>query len=360
MKIAFDGKRFFNNSSGLGVYSRSLFEALKSHLPDHEYKLLVHENYVKKSPYVTPNLSDHIVTSSSVVPSVWRSYKMGMLADDLNCEVFHGLSNELPQGGLKKSLKVVTIHDLIAYKNPQWFGKLDAKILKAKVEFAIKKADRIIVPSNYVLQDINRFFNWAIPKTTVIYEAVQELEPELEPSTIADLGFSNPYFLFVGNYNVRKNFTLLLNALDRKNDLRVVALMGNSRCSPKQRKLVERFETNGQLIVLSYKSASELKNLYRQAQALIYPSLEEGFGLPILEAMQNACPIITTKDSSMTEIASDAALYIDPFRVDDLLNAIKEISKSDVRNAKNQFALLQLKNFTTQKMAKETFHVYAS
>ena len=361
MKIAFDAKRLFNNLSGLGVYSRSLVKALLEFMPENEYSLKVHTKHFSNSPFLTDAFKEHASISNALIAGYWRTFELGKEVDEENFEVYHGLSNELPKGGLNKVKKVVTIHDLIAYKHPEWFSLADAKILKAKVNHAIKNSDRIIVPSNFVKRDIQTHFSSAVDKTHVVQEAIEktDLAPSKTPFTQFDEE-PEDFFLFVGNTNPRKNFSLVLAAMMLIQDVTLIAVLTSSKPDAELKKLMQKLIEQKRLIVLEYVSPAELNFLYENSKGLLYPSIEEGFGLPVLEAMQNKCAIITTNNSSMSEVASDAAIYLASNEAEELKLAMLQLMDPTISIPLVKLAEIRAKEFTLERMATETHDVYLS
>ncbi len=361
MKIAVDAKRLFNNLSGLGVYSRALMSGLIELFPKNEYALKVHKKHFKNSSFATGSFSEYADISNALIPAYWRTFELGVEVEKEKYDIFHGLSNELPKGGLNKVKKIVTIHDLIAYKHPEWFSMADAKILKAKVEHVVKKADRIIVPSDFVKRDIDLYFTGASPKTFVVREAVEITRNGLVKSPFSKfVEEPNDFFLFVGNTNPRKNLSLVLEAITLFPEAVLIAVLGNAKPKADQKDLMEKLMKQNRLILFDYLNESELKYLYRYAKGLIYPSIEEGFGLPVLEAMHNNCPVVTTSNSAMSEITADAAIYINSNDKEELKVAMIQLMDSTIADSIIEKANMRVDEFTIQRMARETNDIYLS
>ena len=168
MKIAFDGKRFFNNSSGLGNYSRDLVRIVATYFPENEY-VLFNENQTEKGKEIVALPQVSFVETSK---GSWsRQLKMGKDAQLINADIFHGLSGELPLKWTDKSIKkVVTIHDLIFMRFPQYYSFFDRKIHFWKFKKAVEQADLIIAISDQTKRDIIQFLKVPAEKIRVIYQ----------------------------------------------------------------------------------------------------------------------------------------------------------------------------------------------
>jgi len=153
MTIGFDGKRLYDNKTGLGNYSRTLFNRLINFYPNEEYKIFVHEKYFEDSQYKYPYFTDNTVISEAFSADLWR---FKGVEDDIlkhNINVFHGLSNEVPD--LPKNIKkVVTIHDVIFHKLPKTFPFIDRQMYAYKTKKACHVADAIIAVSEQTKQDL--------------------------------------------------------------------------------------------------------------------------------------------------------------------------------------------------------------
>ena len=178
MKIAFDGKRFFNNGSGLGNYSRDLVRILATFYPENQYFLL-NKNTSERGKAILnfPNVS-FVKTSSGKFA---RQFKMGKDAQKINADIFHGLSGELPLKWTHKPIKkIVTIHDLIFLRFPQYYSFFDRKIHFWKFGKAAEQADLIIAISEQTKRDIIKFLKVPESKIRVVYQGCHESFKEIQ------------------------------------------------------------------------------------------------------------------------------------------------------------------------------------
>ena len=168
MKIVFDAKRFFHNTSGLGNYSRDLVRILAQYFPENEY-ILLNKNKSERGSDILESSNVHFVETSKGKMS--RQFKMGKDAQKQNADIFHGLSGELPLKWDKKPIKkIVTIHDLIFERYPQYYSFFDRKIHFWKFRKAANSADKIIAISEQTKRDIIQFLKVPESKIEVIYQ----------------------------------------------------------------------------------------------------------------------------------------------------------------------------------------------
>ena len=213
MKIAFDGKRFFNNSSGLGNYSRDLVRILATYFPENKYVLLNKDQSEKgKEILKLPNVS----FQKTLAGNFSRQFKMGKDAQQINADIFHGLSGELPLKWSDKPIKkIVTIHDLIFLRFPQYYSFFDRKIHFWKFKKAVEQADLIIAISEQTKRDIIQFLKVPEEKIRVVYQGCHHAFKENQSAD-----FLNS---IKEKYNLPKRFILNVGTIEeRKNLLHIV------------------------------------------------------------------------------------------------------------------------------------------
>ncbi|OGE81748.1 MAG: hypothetical protein A2826_02985 [Candidatus Doudnabacteria bacterium RIFCSPHIGHO2_01_FULL_43_23] len=287
-------------------------------------------------------------------------------------DVYHSPANIIP---LRYSGKFcITTHDLAIYRRPDLFPKSQGFSLKYIVPRSIHQAKKIIAVSESTKRDIQEFFSVDQKKVKVIHEGVDH-QRFSQSSTIENskeyLGekynIRNEYLLFVGTLEPRKNLIRLLEAFYR-------LLAGNPNYKSKYQLLLagslgwlydtifDEVKNRGlgeNVLLPGYVDAEDLPTLYRNATIFIYPSLYEGFGLPVLEALTSGTPVITSDSSSMPEIAGDAALFVDPVDVEGMVSAMRRFLEDEkLRSNYSERALLQAKKFSWEKCARETLDVY--
>ncbi len=333
MKIGFDAKRLYNNFTGLGNYSRTLLQNLQEFYPENQYFL--YSPKYQENPKTRPFLAApyHPVAPKSFQP-LWRSYLMtGQFKKD-NLDVYHGLSHELPLNVKKSGVKsVVTIHDLVFKKYPETFPLVDRNIYDFKFRRACANADIVIAISESTKKDIVNLYGIHPTKIKVVYQSCHSLY--YQPSTLSgkvikeQYQIPTEYLLFVGSVETRKNLKLLVEAYGiLPKDLRIpLVIVGRPRQGVKEVKSLIQSLGLEELVfwVENLSSNEHLQVVYQEAQALIYPSLYEGFGLPVAEALLSKTPVITSSVSSLPEAGGPNSLYINPLEPEDLAKAMEEV-----------------------------------
>jgi glycosyltransferase involved in cell wall biosynthesis len=277
-------------------------------------------------------------------------------------EIFH--STYFSTVYAKGVKKVVTINDMIPeifqdHYQTKWtqFG-INAK------RMVLENADAIIAISANTKKDLLRIYPW-IPdrKITVIHLAVSAVSRAIESAdTLSRYGLEKlrgGYFLFVGSVEGYKNFRILVELVKSFPQFRGASFVcAGSRPSASLQKLLASLGVKDTFMFLEGITDSELGTLYANALAFIYPSKYEGFGLPVLEAMANNCPVVCSGTSSFPEVAGDAAFYFDPDSTASLSAAIAKASKCN-RTTYAQLAQANLKRFSWERSATELIELYS-
>lgn len=299
MKIAFDAKRYYHNNTGLGNYSRTIVGGLQRLYPDNSY----------------------VLYDARTLP---RTFSLAHRARREGCDIFHGLSNELPLRLPDSMPTVVTMHDVAWRTFPDMYHAADRVIYDFKYGRACRNATHVIAISESTKRDVMRFYGVPEENISVIYQPVQEFyytplsADETETAVSNRFGGSLPddFILYVGSINSRKNLIAVIDALAMlKPDNRPFLLVvGNGRA---YRTLVEqRIEQyglrNSVAIATDIHNNTLLQALYAKARLFVYPSFYEGFGLPVVEAALQQTPVITTTVSSLPEAAGPDACLINP------------------------------------------------
>ncbi len=251
---------------------------------------------------------------------------------------------------------VVTVHDMTHEKFPQSFPHDDETSSLKRA--AVAAADHVICISENTRLDVIKLLGVPRERTTVIHHGVPSRLFGNLPSGLGD----KPFFLFVGQRGGYKNFEAVLHAYAASKTLqrnfRLVAFGGKGFTDAEQR-LMQRLEINQSAVVHLSGDDSVLSALYTHAIAFIYPSMYEGFGMPLLEAMAHGCPVLSSNASSMPEVAADAALYFDPLNTAEMSNLMEHIVEDKVlRSQLRKAGLERGDKFSWKKAAIETKAVY--
>lgn len=272
---------------------------------------------------------------SSKLNPLWRSYGIVDQLKNDTIQLYHGLSHEIPLNIQKTKIKsVVTIHDLIFKHYPDTYPAVDRKIYDLKFKDSCQRADRIIAISNSTKEDIIQYYNIDPEKIDVVYQSCNPLyfktdKAENNEKVLKDYNIPSEYLLYVGGIEKRKNLKTLINAFQAlPADLRIpLVVVGRGRKYKTEAiQLVNDYGLNDLVIWVDNLSDNEhLKIVYQNAIAMIYPSVYEGFGLPVAEAMLSKIPVITSNVSSMPEAGGPDSMLIDPTNSTELADAIARI-----------------------------------
>jgi len=354
MRIGFDAKRYYHNKTGLGNYSRDLVDALKHEYPNEDFYLLDKpnlENLYQKN---------QIQHTQSAGP-FWRLH--GILNDikTFNLDVFHGLSNELPYGNWPENTKkVVTIHDVIYKLYPHQYPLFDRLIYHQKTKHAIAIADTIIATSQATANDLILHYKANENKVKVVYQtcgnahwksySVDEINGYKKKQNL-----NYPFLLYVSSFQQRKNHLALIKAfaLLQNKTIKLVLAGRKGDTYLACKKLIEELNLQSQILFLTDLETADLPLLYRSAHGFVYPSMIEGFGIPLIEAACAGLPIAVNNINVFKEIAPQGTLYFDinnPQIVAETLSNLAQMPKTDYS--------LHLLQFTPKHCAEKVFEVY--
>jgi len=259
---------------------------------------------------------------------------------------------------------VVTIHDLSYYYYPDEFLKKDLYKLKNWTRYSVKKAKKVIAVSKTTKKDLIKFYSLPDNKITVVYNGYgkkikdsKKLRKNL-PKTIRN----SQYFLFVGTLQPRKNITTLIKAFyqfkQSFSEKKLVIIGKKGWLYNQIFELVDQLKLKTDIIFTGYLSDQDLISFYQQAFAFIHPSLYEGFGIPLLEAMSYGCPVISSFSSSLPEIGGNACLYFDPNSPDDLFKKMTVIEENrQLRKELIRLGKQRVKEFSWEKCGQQTLEI---
>ena len=372
MRIAFDAKRAYHNHTGLGNYSRTLILDLAKSFPEHSYFLF---NTKKSSRYTfDKDIFLQVLPQdlkSKLLPSLWRSQWMAKNLQDLEIDLFHGLSHEIPAGLKKSGIKsVVTIHDLIFERYPHQYNPLDVRIYRKKFKYACQNADRIIAISEQTKQDIVDFYKIDPLKIDVCYQSCDRsfnsFISEIQKTEIRKR-YSLPerFFLSVGSIIERKNLLNICKAMKSLGERNNIPLVVVGKGGGEYRKKIDAFiKANGmhkQVYFLSdhYTDIADLPVIYSLAESLIYPSFFEGFGIPVLEALSVGTPVITSNASCLPEAGGDAALYVNPDQFEDIADCMLKVATDEgLAQTMIKKGFIQAGKFSNEICARKVMDTY--
>jgi glycosyltransferase involved in cell wall biosynthesis len=369
MKIGFDGKRALYNKSGLGNYSRSTIIQLSEHFPENNYKVYAPDKKDKQFQLNNKNV-DFIFPKNKLenkVSPYWRSLKLRSIIENDKLDIYHGLSNELPFGIEKSETKsVVTIHDLIFLRYPELYKPIDRAMYKYKFANACKKADKIIAISEQTKNDIVQFFGINENLIKVVYQGCNKIfkdksTEETKNRIIEKYNLPNEFILYVGTIEKRKNFLSIIKALMRTGmNIPVVAVGKQTEYINE----IKSYIADKQLKNITFLQGvpnEDLPSIYQLARIFVYPSVFEGFGIPILEAITSGTPVITTKKGCFQEAGGDGCCYVDPLNFNEIGSAISNIyNDTNLQNQMIEKGLAHSKKFNDKDIANNLMKAYLS
>lgn len=343
MNIAIDVSPIKNESllkhrvRGTGFYIENLKRAIQQYYPDNQYTFFV------------------------------RGEKLSKDIDLVHYPYFEPFFRTLPI--IKKYKTIITVHDLTPLVFPKYFSIGIKGSVKWQIQkLALKSADSIITDSECSKNDIIKHTEVSPSRIHVVHLAAsgefKQVKSLREKYVLPD-----KFVLYVGDVTWNKNLPRLVEAVKKINVTLVMAgsaLVQNDfdRSNPWNQDLLKvqkMVENDKRIIRLGFVPTEDLVSIYNLATVFAMPSLYEGFGLPILEAMSCGCPVVTTKEGSIPEVAGDAAHYVDAYDINEIANGIGEVYfNQKLQKELSQMGLKQAQKFSWRKTAEETVKVYKS
>jgi glycosyltransferase involved in cell wall biosynthesis len=341
---------------GIGWFSFEILKRITRNHPEHEFIFLFDRPFDAKFIF-SENVKGIVVGPQARHPFLyytWFEYAIPRALKKHKIDIF--LS---PEAIIPLNISVPTIaviHDIAFEHYPDDLPFLTQKYNKWMLPRLAKKADRLISVSNFSKQDIMGHYHVDGDKIDIVYNAAKEEFKPLTSQEITDTreqySDGKAYFLYVGALNPRKNLVNLFKAYDRVcdnngTDTKLVVVGNKMYWTKEIEQTYKQMKYQDEVIFLGHLNTKELNLIYGAALALTYVSYFEGFGIPIVEAFRSHCPVITSKVSSMPEVAGDAALLVDPFNIDEIASAMEKILNSEsIRKDLIEKGCQQVKKFS--------------
>ncbi|HEX8974509.1 MAG TPA: glycosyltransferase family 1 protein [Patescibacteria group bacterium] len=368
-RIGIDARFFGSLGKGLGRYTQKLIENLERIDRENQYVVFLRKDnfdeYVPKNPNFHKVLADYrwyTFSEQLFFPRLLKKH-------DLDLVHFPHFNVPL----LYRRKIVVTIHDLILLHfptlrsttlSPIWYW-IKYLAYKWVIGSAVSRARHILTVSEFTKKDILEHYSKAKNKISVTYEACengQEKERKNDSQIIRKYGIMKPYLLYVGNAYPHKNLERLIDAfgqLLQGNPELMLVLVGKEDYFYGRLKAYARAKGIASVIFAGFVPDDELGQFYADAQAYVFPSLYEGFGLPPLEAMKELVPVICSNHECMQEILGDAAYFVDAHSQNELANGLDEVLANEkLRQALVEKGKKQIKKYSWEKMAQDTLAAY--
>lgn len=373
LTIGYDAKRAVSNGTGLGNYCRTLLNDLGTIDTTDSFRLYVPDlgRDDLRSQLDMPRNMSFVTPANKLVKPLRSLWRIKGIVNDLKrdgVDIYHGLTGELPLGLSEAGIKsVVTIHDLIFMRCPEYYNPVDVAIYKWKFRNTCKQADRIIAISECTRRDIMELGEIDDSRIHVVYQSCdtrfrQQVSPEQKQDVRARYSLPKRYVLFVGTIEERKNALLAAQALPYLSDDIHLVLVGRQTAYAKT--ITSFARQNGlanRIHMLSGVPTSDLYAIYQQAECFVYPSRYEGFGIPVIEAIQSRLPVIACTGSCLEEAGGPDNVYVDPDEPQEMAMAIKSIT--DNPDAARQIvtrSLDYIRRFENGNVAQEMLNVYRS
>lgn len=376
MRIGIDCRTILNPGSGegagVGHYTHFLVNELLALDKKNTYVLFFDSRLRDIHVFARPNVVLRRFPFSTYRKFLPFTYSHMLVAAALlkeRLDVFHNPANVLPLTYRRPS--VITIHDLAIYKNPSWFpGQVFSRHLL--VPQSVKKAKAIIAVSESTKRDLRELFSTPGKKIRVIHEGV-DVQPinvkSKKSSTNVHEKFHirKRYLLFVGTLEARKNLVRLVQAFGRLletsgkalDDVTLVLAGNRGWKSEEVFNQIKELHLEHRVKWTGYVTQNEKLALMRGATAFVFPSVYEGFGLPVLEALALGVPVVTSEVASLPEVAGPAARYVNPEEVNDIREGLSDVlTDQRLRTRLHEAGPKQAKRFSWQKCAAETLAVY--
>ena len=360
MRIGIDAGPAVASHGGVGQYVRCLVQALTALKSSHDFRL-----YAPRSTSIPENLKEMVKTDAWTSLPWWNPRKVGK-RDHL--DVYHGTNFKCHTAGSAGT--VLTIHDLWLCRYPQYSKKLGGeRWALRRMKRRVSSVQRVIAVSESTARDVREFLDVPQERIRVVYHGVPVgfYPDQHEPSwleTKQALGLPDgEYLLFVGGADPRKNHRLVFRALSQAPaSLKEYPLIAVGARQSRGDDLLETVRSLGiaeRVHCVGTVSGRALRVLYSHATAVLFPSIYEGFGFPVLEAMACGAPVLTSNVTALPEVAGDAALLVNPHDETDLLKALSRIVEDrSFRQTLIAKGLKQANRFTWQRTARETLAVY--
>ena len=370
MRIGFDAKRAFYNNTGLGNYSRDVVRILSKFYPDNFYFLYTpKEKKNSRLNFINNRVNTFVRTPFSFLGNLFKKYwRTSNIVKDLQqdgIDIYHGLSHELPLGIEKTNIKsVVTIHDLIFIRYPHLFSSIDRKIYHKKFQSACKRANKIIAISHQTKNDIIEFFGTDENKIEVVYQGCNNVfQSKIPKKRIEEIckkyNLPEKFILNVGTIEERKNLLTILKSIKELPKQHLVVIGNGKEYKNKCLQYIREHNLQDRVSFLSGIESEEMAAIYQKSEIMIYPSVFEGFGIPILEALFSKTPVITSQGGCFSETGGEHSIYINPLSVSEITSAITKITTdTNLRNTMIEKGYNYAQNFTDKKVAQNLIDIY--
>ena len=360
MRIGIITDAIDDGSAGISVYTENLVKNILKIDQDNEYVLIHH----KKSSNNIYNLTKELIVPLKKIPFA-REYRkviqLPKILEKKGFDIVHETTQIGPFFKKYKFKKVVSIHDLVTLKFPKTQSFLSFIHHKIGLKITLKNVDYVIADSYSTKKDIVELLNYNSKKIKVAYLGLKEIKKNEmnKEKVLSKYKIKEPYLFYLGTLEPRKNIPNLIKSFKIANVDSTLVIGGEKGWKYKEIfRLVKRLKLGNLVQFPGFIDNKDLHTIYKNAQAFVFPSLYEGFGLPVLEAMSCGCPVITSNVSSLPEVSGNASILINPKSSKDIAKAIIAIQDLKLRKRLIKKGLKQAKKFKWGETAMNTIKIY--
>jgi glycosyltransferase involved in cell wall biosynthesis len=370
MKIALDCRRIQPGMSGLGTYTLQIMSALAGETRNRNDELTAFITPESRRFISLPDTRINFIeipwpVENHIRGDFWKHVTLPGLLHRLDIDVFHEPSYQLPLRQ-SRAAYVVTIHDLAPFRFPETNSVKYNLYWKFMTRAAVRRARRIIAVSDFTRSEILDMFPGAGERIEVVPEAAAAcfVPGDVTDEKLMSFGITRPYVVTAAKYEPRKNLERCIRAFMQgparcHSGVRLVVAGAMGWKNRNLEQLLREREIRDRIVLTGYLDQPALVDVIRGAEALIVPSIYEGFGLPVLEGMACGTPVICARAASLPEIGAEAALYFDPFDIESMAGVMTEcLSDPELRMVLRSRGLKRAGSFSWARTAESTLEVY--
>lgn len=361
MKIGVDARPLSYQLTGIGVYLKHLLDEIQKIDNQNVYYLISNGpiDYDLNNPRWA-KIAGRL--DRKLLSTLWMQLNVPIIASKMNFDLFWGSRHHLPlllPPGIKT---VVTVHDVVNRLYPGTMALPNLFVERLLMKLSLKRSDAIIADSRSTAADIEGQLGISLNKIDAIHLGTPVFPKEAECGTEQSNDLPSRYFLFVGTLDPRKNFERIFKAFELlrplSQGLHLVIIGGEGWKNRNFLEMINKHPLKTQIHMPGYLPRNQLVSYYKNAICLMFPSLYEGFGLPILEAMSCGTPVITSNVSSMKEVAGSAALLVNPYDTGAISDAMNRLLGDEpLRRGLIKKGFKRAAEFSWKKCADETLKI---
>jgi glycosyltransferase involved in cell wall biosynthesis len=365
--MAIDATSVPPRPAGAGVYAIELVRAMAERDRRDGYALFARGRWYEPAVAGKRNWRvERVGARSRASRLAWEQARLPGALARLGIDVLHSTHHTLPLTRVRCK-RVVTVHDLTFFRIPERYPPVRRLYMQTLTRLAARVANKVIVPSHAVRDDVMRLLRVPASKLAVVYEAAgaefAPMDREVAAQVARGYGIEGPYVLSVGSLEPGKNRACLFRAMrqlrDGGVDARLVVVGQRAWSYEGELALIDELGMRDRIVLPGYVRQADLPALYNAATAFAFPSLYEGFGLPLIEAMACGVPALTSNVSATVEVAGDAALLVDPRSVDEIREGLRRLlTDAALRDELSRRGRARAANFSWRRAADETHAVY--